>query len=76
MGDLLLRNYSKISSPNFRMYWIPAPSELKIEVEVIDKDPFLVAENFGRVFLVGNWHVKGEKPYEHYLLEFKRSRRN
>jgi len=76
MGNLLLKNYDKFSLPNLLMYWIPSPQELKIEVETVEKDPILVANNLGRSFLIDNWFVKGEQPYEHYLLEFKKSRRN
>ncbi|MFH1503227.1 MAG: hypothetical protein ABIE36_01055 [Candidatus Diapherotrites archaeon] len=76
MGNLLLRNYDKFSLPNLLMYWIPSPEELNIEIETIEKDPILVANNLGRSFLIDNWYVKGEEPYEHYLIEFKKSTRN
>ncbi|MCX6750861.1 MAG: hypothetical protein NTZ83_05365 [Candidatus Pacearchaeota archaeon] len=76
MGNLLLRNYSGINLPNLLMYWIPSPEELSIKIETIEKDPILVAKNLGRCFLIDNWSVKGEQPYEHYLLEFKKSSKN
>ncbi len=55
---------------NFTMYWIPTPEELKITASVVDKDPFIAAELFGRNYLIARWDVKGEKPFEHYLKEF------
>jgi hypothetical protein len=76
MGNLLLRNYQGVELPNLSMHWIPTYEELDIKVEVIDKDPILVANNLGRSFLIDNWFVKGEQPYEHYLLEFKKSNKN
>jgi len=72
MGDLFLRTLDSFGNPNFDMYWIPTPGELNIEVEVVDKDPFLVASNLGRHFLVHRWDVEGEEPFEHYLKEFKK----
>ena len=52
------------------MYWIPRPQDLDIEVEIIDKDPFIAANAYDRHFLVTRWDVEGEMPYEHYLHEF------
>ncbi len=59
------------------VYWIPKPSDLKIEGEIIDRDPMLIGEFYGlcspqivSYFLIDNWDVKGEEPYQHYLAEF------
>lgn len=57
---------------SFWQYWIPKNSELKIEVERIDKDPFVIAQLYNKHFLVSQWDVKTEEPYEHYLGEFKK----
>lgn len=70
VGDLMLRRTGEIEPVDFKMYWIPLPSELEITVETIDKDPILVAHNLGRNFLVAQWSVENEQPYEHYLREF------
>ena len=75
IGDLMLRSNRHFQEPpNFEMYWIPLPTELKIEVEVIDKDPILIAHNLERNFLVSQWEVEGEQPFEHYLKEFNEER--
>ena len=60
---------------DFKVYWIPKPSELHIEATAIDKDPLLVAhlcssQREGYSFLIDRWDVQGELPYEHYLAEF------
>jgi len=74
IGDLILRDLGFcLNGLDLRMYWIPSLSELDIKVETIDKDPFLVARvhNRGdRNYLVSQWDVKGEEPYQHYLAEF------
>lgn len=74
IGDLLMRK--PIPSPVMRLYWIPKPSELNIEVEVIDRDPLLTTEPFGRKYFVANWDVEGEEPIEHYIREFSEGKLN
>lgn len=68
IGDLLMRE-NKVNY-NLKVYWIPKPSELKINVEVIDKDPILIAHICNRNYLISSWNVEGEEPYEHYIREF------
>ncbi len=68
VGNLLL----KTNTGNLNMWigWIPTPSELNIDVEVIDRDPILIGNTFNRNYLIAKWDIEGELPYEHYLREF------
>lgn len=69
--DIVHRNLEeRLKELQFRTYWIPKPSDLDIDVKVIDRDPLLVANLYDKTFLVGTWDVEGEEPYEHYLKEF------
>jgi hypothetical protein len=34
------------------------------------KDPILVADLYGKNYLIAKWDVQGEEPYEHYIREF------
>ncbi|MBI2631538.1 hypothetical protein HYW75_00870 [Candidatus Pacearchaeota archaeon] len=77
IGQFIHKNIeSKLINMKLRMFWIPKSSELKIEATAIDKDPILVAElcnhpeYSGYRYLIDRWDVKGEIPYEHYLVEF------
>jgi hypothetical protein len=71
VSDIVSRNFAKYTSAlDFRIYWIPRPSELDIKVEVRDKDPFIAASLFGKKFLVAQWDVENEQPFRHYLAEF------
>ncbi len=74
IGDLLLRDterFSKAGDLELNVVWIPKLSELKIEVEEKDPDPLLIAKIYDRHYLIDNWDVAGEEPYEHYLLEYR-----
>lgn len=71
IGDLVLKNFDeRVRAFNLGMYWIPCPADLMIEEEVIDKDPILVASLYGKNFLIHQWDIKSELPYQHYLEEF------
>lgn len=69
VGDLLNRD-SYFGNFNINIKWIPKPSELNIEVKVIDRDPILIAHVCNRNYLISSWNVEGEEPYEHYIREF------
>ena len=74
IGDFVLRGNKDLQSySNLYTYWIPKESELNFEIEreEIDPDPILVSHNLGRNFLVAQWNVEEEQPYEHYLREFR-----
>jgi len=74
IGHVLMKDLQRFDSKGklqLRMYWVPDPAELEIKAEVVDKDPFLIAEVYDKKFLVAKWDVEGELPYEHYLREFK-----
>lgn len=71
LGDVALDQYaSLVGDLQLTMHWIPRAEDLHIEERVIDKDPFLSANLYGRHFLVHQWDVEGELPFEHYLAEF------
>ena len=74
IGDFVMRDLEGNADLDLSVYWIPHPSDLKLTVDVVDKDPFIAARVYGRNFLVANWDVEGELPYEHYLKEFGMSR--
>lgn len=70
IGDILLRDLvSGNALPQIKMFWIPRAEDLRIEEEVIDKDPFVAAKVYGTNYLVAQWDVSGEMPYQHYLNE-------
>jgi hypothetical protein len=52
------------------IYWIPDVSEIKVEVRTIERDPIIVGELYGKHYLIAQWDVLGEEPYEHYINEF------
>ena len=71
IGDFLFRDLKTgTANMSFSMYWIPKDEELKLKAERVDKDPILVATVYGRKYLIAQWDVKGELPYQHYLAEF------
>jgi hypothetical protein len=70
IGDILLKNPLTTKSFNLSMYWIPNQEELSIKEVVKEKDPLLIAEVYDKNYLVAQWNVLGEKPFEHYLKEF------
>lgn len=70
LGDLIIRK-GIACSLDMKLYWIPTPSELKVQLEVREKDPLIVAQLYGKHFLVAKWNVEGEEPFEHYLAEYK-----
>jgi len=71
LGDALQSHLeSGKGSLDMTMYWIPSVEELHIEVETIDRDPFIVGKLYGKHYLIARWDVEGEKPFEHYLREF------
>jgi hypothetical protein len=75
IGGLLFRDLQTGDARlSLETYWIPSPSDLEIEVEVIDKDPLLIGSVYDRNYLVSKWDIKGEMPYEHYLAEFIESK--
>ena len=75
VGPVLLRGKIGIGSmPALYTCWIPSSKEMKMEIKVIDRDPFIVGKAFDEHFLVAQWDVEGEEPYEHYLEEFKKNK--
>ena len=73
IGQRLMQDFEGFSrAGNFDMTlkWIPRPSDLEITAQVIEKDPLVIAQVYGKNYLVARWDVEGEEPYQHYLAEF------
>jgi len=76
LGEVLMSDgerFGKGGGLEMNVYWIPKPSELHVKIEEHhrDPDPVLIGKVYGRNYLVAQWDVTGEEPYQHYLEEFK-----
>lgn len=74
IGDVLLKRdcASRESPLELKVFWIPKDEDLYIETKMRpDPDPILIGSIHGVDYLVHQWNVKGEEPFEHYLGEFK-----
>jgi len=71
IGDFMLNRTNQDSGNlDLGIYWIPKVGQLEVEVKERVKDPILVADLYGKNYLVARWDVHGEEPYEHYIREF------
>jgi hypothetical protein len=72
IGDLITNNikeYKQDENLNMKIFWIPKPSELKINIAP-DRDPILVAKINDIPYLIARWNIEHEEPIEHYVSEF------
>ncbi len=73
LGDLIMGDmHNRVKDLSFSINWIPKPSELNISVVKLDPDPFITADLKDKHYLVAQWDVEGELPYQHYLKEFRK----
>jgi len=69
---------TELVKPGLFVLWKPRLEDLEVKVEVqepVDKDPALLLSFNRDVYLVTLWDVENEDPLEHYIHEFKESRR-
>lgn len=79
VGDCLSADQERFLSNgglDLNVYWIPKPSELKITVQQrVDPDPLLIGTLNGRHYLIAQWNVEAEEPFEHYVAELNTPRK-
>jgi hypothetical protein len=76
-GDLTCiepENYTNPHLFNLGLFWIPKSEELHLRANIIDKDPLLIGFVHKTPYLVAQWDVHGEEPYQHYLKEYTESK--
>lgn len=77
IGDIISSDAAKFSTTglDLEVVWIPKPSDLHMHSRALrDPDPLLIGTFFGRHYLIAQWDVAGEEPYQHYLAEFRKPR--
>jgi len=57
-------------SPRLYVHWIPSDADLRVESRVVDNDPLLTANLGKTTYLLHQWQVDHEKPFQQYLDEF------
>jgi len=79
IGDMLMQDLERFNTGgglDLHVCWIPKANDLDIEVQEIRKDPLLIAELYDQTYLVAQWDVLNEEPFQHYIEEFRESKAN